>query len=128
MPKPDDNQKVQAKQAVFQAEVEKLSGLFAVVDPAKKQLCDGLILDAAYLASENWALRQILEQTGMVRVHPERPELQKPIEAGKQYRQNVMAYAVCIKALNGVLSRDTVEQDDEFDEFVKKHQQGDGSA
>lgn len=121
--KPDEPQKARTKQGVYEAEIKKLTGLFDAVDPVKRSLCEGIIQDAAFLFSENWELRSGLETTGMIRVHPDHPELQKPIEAAKQYRQNVAAYTVCIKALNSVLTKDAVEQDDEFDKFLMEHQE-----
>ncbi|WP_201763640.1 hypothetical protein [Chengkuizengella marina] len=62
-------------------------------------------------------LKEVLLKTGMVKVHPERPELQKPVEAAKQYRQNINSYAVAIKTLSGVLQKNIVEEDDDMDEF-----------
>ncbi|WP_205690290.1 hypothetical protein [Chengkuizengella sediminis] len=59
----------------------------------------------------------MLLQTGMVKVHPECPELQKPVEAAKQYRQNINSYAVAIKTLKGVFQKNIVDEDDDMDEF-----------
>lgn len=108
------------KEAVLQKEREKLNELFKDVDPVKTKLVAGLIEDAAFLFAENWFLRNSLADTGMVKIHPERPELQKPIEAAKQYRQNVAAYGMAIKTLNTILSKDASEGDDEFDKFIRQ--------
>ena len=61
-----------------------------------------------------------MKETGTVKIHPEFPELQKPIESAKQYRQNANTYAVVIKTLNGILSKDGIEQDDDFKKFLKE--------
>jgi hypothetical protein len=53
----------------------------------------------------------------MVKVHPSHPEIQKPIEAARQYLKNVNSYAVVIKTLNGVLNRNMIEEEDELGEF-----------
>jgi hypothetical protein len=105
------------KQAKYQAEFAKLTALFDDVEPAQKDLVSGLIHDAAFLYAENWALRQTLEATGMIKVHPQHPEMQKPVEAARQYRQNVGAYAVIIKTLNGVLSKNEIEDDDDMGDY-----------
>ena len=108
-----------SKSDVLQKERDKLTAIFADVEPSKRQLVEGLIEDAAFLAAENHELRERLRLTGMVKVHPQHPEIQKPVEAGRQYRQNVMAYAVVIKALNGVLTKNLLDEDEnELEEFV----------
>lgn len=125
MKKTFENQRELTKSDVFDAEREKLQKLFESVEDSKRQLVEALIYDAAFLSSENFELRRGLEQTGMIRCRPGYPEMQKPIEAARQYRQNVGAYAVIIKTLNGILSKDQQEQDDEFDEFIKQHKKED---
>jgi hypothetical protein len=113
-----ENQKEQIRVAEF----DKLSKLFESVEESKRLLTEQLISDAAFLASENFELRHSLKETGMININPNNPKMQKPIEAARQYRQNISAYALIIKTLNFVLSRDQQEVDDEFDNFVKEHQ------
>lgn len=100
-------------------ELDKLKDIFEKVDPSKKKLVEKLIHDAAFLAEQNENLRAIIETVGMVKVHPEKPELQKSTEAGKQYLKNLQAYAIVIKTLNSVLSKNTVEDDDDYDRFME---------
>ena len=107
------------KQQICAAELAKLTALFQEVEPAKRQLVEGLIEDAAFLFTENWELRQGLQQTGMVKVHPQHPEMQKPIEAARQYLRNANSYAVVIKTLNGVLSKNLLgDEEDELEEYA----------
>lgn len=107
------------KQQIYAAERAKLTAIFQEVEPAKRQLVEGLIEDAAFLFAENWELRQILQQTGMVKRHPQYPEMQKPVEAARQYRQNSNSYSVIIKTLNGVLSKNLIgDEDDDLDEYA----------
>ena len=106
-----------SKNEVFQKELAKLGEIFRDVEPAKAKLVDGLIQDAAFLAAENHDLRQSIAVTGMVKSHPNHPEIQKPIEAAKQYLKNVNSYAVVIKTLNGVLNKGMVEEEDDLSEF-----------
>lgn len=107
------------KSEVYDAELEKLNELFDNVDPAQKKLVAGLIEDAAFLLAENHVLKEQIAKTGMVKVHPTNPDLQKPVETGKQYLKNINSYAVIIKTLNGVLSKNALEGDDEFDKFLQ---------
>ncbi len=107
-----------SKQSVYLAELEKLKEIFQNIEEDKAKLVEGLVEDAAFLLAENNALREIIGATGMVKIHPQYPEMQKSTEASKQYLKNVNAYAVVIKTLNGVLNRSIVDQDDdELDEF-----------
>ena len=53
----------------------------------------------------------------MVRINPNNSTQQKPVESAKQYRQNSAAYAVIIKALNGILSKNVIDPDDGMEEF-----------
>ena len=108
------------KQKVYEKELEKLKEIFQEVEEPKRKLVEGLIEDAAFLRAENYILKQVIKKTGMVKVHPEYPELQKPTEVGKQYLKNINSYSVVIKTLNGVLQKNAIEPEDEFDEFMKE--------
>jgi len=105
--------KMPSKSAVYVQEREKLSKIFETVEESKRQLVEGLIEDAAFLKAENIELRQSLEGTGMVLIHPTDPSKQKPVESSRQYLKNVNSYAVIIKTLNGILSKHVIDDDDE---------------
>ena len=101
-------------------ERERLAELFDEVDPKKRELIQGLLDDAAFLAIENTKLKATMVETGMVKIHPVYHEIQKPVEAARQYRQNVNTYAVIIKTLNGVISKDAGGEDDVFEKWIKE--------
>lgn len=105
------------KSSVYKAEFEKLTEIFKDVEESKRKLVEGLIQDAAFLKAENFALKRILEKTGMIITHPSKLELQKTIPAAKEYRQNLNSYSIVIKTLNGILSKNIIEEDDDMDEF-----------
>lgn len=105
------------KMAVFERERAKLTEIFANVDESKKKLVEGLIQEASFLLAENQSLRQLMQETGMLKVHPTNKSLQKQTEAGKQYLKNVNSYAVIIKTLNGILNKNMIEDEDELSEF-----------
>ena len=106
------------KSQEYETELSKLEEIFSDVEPGKKKLVDGLIEDAAFLYAENLRLREVINNTGMVRLHPAIDGLQKPTEAAKMYLKNVNSYAVVIKTLNAVLSKNPMEDDDEFDKWI----------
>lgn len=105
------------KNEVFKKEKSKLTDIFKDVEESKRKLVEGLIDDAAFLKSENYELKLLLQETGMIQIHPSQRHLQKPTEAARQYLKNVNSYAVIIKTLNGVLSKNIIDDDDELSEF-----------
>lgn len=106
-----------SKTTEYLKELAKLTEIFAEVEPSRKKLVEGLLEDAAFLKAENFILKQQITETGMVKIHPQHPEIQKPIETAKQYLKNINSYAVVIKTLNGVLMKNIIEDDDDLDEF-----------
>lgn len=105
------------KKEVYEQELSKLTEIFQDIDVSKRKLVEGLLEDAAFLKAENYILKQTLSITGMVKVHPEYPDLQKPIEAAKQYLKNTNSYSVIIKTLNGILNKNMVEEEDDLGDF-----------
>jgi len=101
-----------------QTELEKLKEIFEKVDPDKQKLVEKLIQEAAFLADQNDALRTLIHTTGMIKVHPTNPNLQKPTEAGKQYLKNLQAYSVVIKTLSAVHTKNAIEEEDAFNSFL----------
>ena len=118
MGKTAQNQKEPNKQDVFQAEFDKLTAVFAEVEESKRKLVEGLIYDAAFLYAENWELRRMIAETGSVITNPHNPHQQKTLPAATQYLKNANSYAVVIKALNSILSKNEIDPEDDMDEFV----------
>lgn len=105
------------KQDIYEKELAKLNEIFKDVEEPKRCLVEGLIQDAAFLFAENQVLKEEISQTGMIKIHPQHPEIQKPIETAKQYLKNINSYSVVIKTLNGVLSKNILDLDDGLSEF-----------
>ena len=105
------------KQAEYLKEGERLSGLFAGSDDKARQLASGLIQDAAYLYAENKILRAILSETGMVRINPNSPQQQRPVESAKQYRSNCDTYSSIIGRLYRLLDTKQPEEDDDMGDY-----------
>jgi hypothetical protein len=115
-------------QSEYQKERVKLTKLFESIEPEKAELVAGLIDDAAFLKAENTALKLLMAETGMIKIHPTNKDMQKPLETSKQYLRNVNSYAVIIKTLNSVLAKNAIEEDDPFDDFVREHQERSGKV
>ncbi len=108
------------KSLVYKREYEKLKQIFNDVEVNKKELVEGLIQDASFLYAENYGLRELITETGMLKINPVNKALQKQTEAGKQYLKNINSYAVIIKSLNSILQKNVVEEEDAFDKWIKE--------
>ena len=106
------------KREAYNKELNKLNEIFSDVEESDKKLVEGLIQDAAFLYAENFVIKQVLEDTGMIKIHPDNPNLQKPLPIAKEYRQNLNSYSVVIKSLSSVLQKKIDDEDDDMDEFV----------
>lgn len=103
-------------------ELDKLISIFEKVDPEKQKLVEKTIEHTVFLSDELDRLREQIKKTGgMVRVHPDNPNLQKQTEVGKQYLKTLQAYSLLIKTLNSVLNKNAVDDDDDFDKFTEKY-------
>ena len=108
------------KKDVYKREFEKLTEIFKDVESSKQQLVEGLIKDAAFLFAENYELRNLIDEVGLIKIHNFDKSIQKQTEAGKQYLKNINSYSVIIKSLNGVLMKNAIEEDDPFDNWLKE--------
>jgi hypothetical protein len=105
------------KQNIYDREYEKLNNLFMDVDENSKKLIQGLIQDAAFLYAKNYELKNILDETGFIKINPKNKGFQKSIPAAKEYRQNLNSYTVVIKTLSGILEKKIDIDDDELEEY-----------
>lgn len=106
------------KSDVYKQEYEKLIKIFEIVEIDKRKLAQGLIEDAAFLYAENFVLKELMKDVGMLKVHPSNKTMQKQTEAGKQYLKNINSYSVVIKSLSSILDKNIIEEDeDDMDEF-----------
>jgi hypothetical protein len=101
----------------YNKELNKLNEIFNDVDESYKKLVEGLIQDAAFLYAENYVLKQTSAQTGMIKIHPDNPSIQKPLPIAKEYRQNLNSYSIVIKSLSNILQRKIDDDDDDMGEF-----------
>ena len=113
------------KEAEYQKELMRMREIFKNVDPLKAELAEGLIEDAAWIRVQSAELKTLMVETGMIKIHPDYRQIQKPTEAAKQYMKNVNSYAVIIKTLNGILQKDQLEEEDDFEKFMKDQLEAD---
>ena len=94
--------------------LEELKGLFETVEEDKQKLAQQLIEEAEFLEGRLAELRKL----PFIKVHPDDPERQKRTEASKLYKEHIQSYCNVIKILNSILQKNSIEESDEFDEFI----------
>ena len=92
----------------------ELREIFENVDDHKRKLAAPLLVEVAFLEKQLRELRAM----PMIRINPENPAMQKRTEAAKLYKENMQSYTGAIKVLNGILQKNLIEAEDEFDEFM----------
>lgn len=95
---------------------EELKAIFETVEESKRKLAEPMLKEAVFLEEQLNKLRAL----PFIKIHPQNPELQKRTEAGKQYKELMQTYCNVIKVLNGILQKNAIEEDDEFDEFERE--------
>jgi len=98
-------------------EYARIKALFDGVDENQLALVDGAIWEAARLRVELDRLNEVVEQTGLVKVHPDHPGMQKELPVSRlivKVRANYLNY---IAKLSGILGKSDINDDDDLDEF-----------
>lgn len=100
-----------------QQEYKRIKALFDGVDENQLALVDGALWEAARLRVELDRLNEIVRQTGLVKVHPDNPGMQKELPVSRlivKVRANYLNY---IAKLSGVLGKSIDDEDDDMKEF-----------
>lgn len=107
------------KKEVIQKEKDKLSDIFKNVEENKRILAENTIEHAANLTGELFELYQNIEKNKSVVISKNNPSHQLITESAKLYNKYLNTYAVLIKTLNGILEKNVIDAEDDFDEFEK---------
>ena len=99
-------------------EYERLKSLFKSVDPTKAELVDNLLHEAAFMMKQLNNLREQIKKYGAIQISNR--GTQRQIEAAKYYTKLVNSYGTVIKTLNSIMGQNVLDEDDEFDEFMKR--------
>ena len=101
-----------------QIEYERLRTLFSSVDPTKAELVDNLLNEAAFMRVQLENLQQQIRKYGAVQISSK--GTQRQTEAAKYYTKLVNSYGNVIKTLNTIMGKNMIDDNDEFDEFMKR--------
>lgn len=99
-------------------EYQRLKGLFNSVDETKTELVDELLKKAAFLKVELDNLEAKVTRYGSIEVSS-KGNTRESIYY-KTYLSSVSIYQGLIRTLNGIMGSNVIDDDDEFDEFMKK--------
>ncbi len=99
-------------------EYERLKSLFKSVDQTKADLVDNLLNEAAFMKIQLSNLRLKIQTHGAIQFSNKGG--QRQTEAAKYYTKLVNSYGTIIKTLNSIMGQNILEEDDEFDEFLKR--------
>ena len=102
----------------IQKEYERLSALFKDVDEAKTKLIDGLLHKAAFLKVQLDELQEEVIANGAVEYSSKGNSRQTPCY--KTFLASLGVYQNVIKTLNSIMGKNAIDEDDEFDEFMKR--------
>lgn len=101
-----------------QREYTRIKALFDGVDEKQLALVDGALWEAARLRVELNRLNEIVRKTGLVKVHPDNPGMQKELPVSRlivKVRANYLNYIAKLSAILGKNAGD--DEDDDMKEF-----------
>ena len=101
-----------------QIEYERLRSLFSSVDPTKAELVDNLLNEAAFMRVQLENLQKQIRKYGAIQISSK--GTQRQTEAAKYYTKLVNSYGNVIKTLNTIMGKNMIDDNDEFDEFMKR--------
>lgn len=104
-----------------QIEYDRLRSLFSSVDPTKAELVDNLINEAAFMRVQLENLQLQIKKYGAAQISSKGS--QRQTEAAKFYTKLVNSYGTVIKTLNTIMGKNMIDDDDEFDDFMKRLEQ-----
>ena len=98
-------------------EYERIKELFSGVDEKQLELADGAIWECARLRIELNALHEIIKESGLIKVHPKNPTMQKELPVSKLVVKSRANYLNYIAKLSNILGKEIEEDDDELSDY-----------
>ena len=106
------------KTVIVEQEYQRILALFDGIDEKQLALIDGAIRESARLRVELDRLSEIVAQTGLIKLHPTSPALQRELPVSRLIVKVRAGYINYISKLSGVLGRSADDEDDDLDEFI----------
>lgn len=105
------------KSLEIQKEYERIKELFSGVEEKQLNLIDGAIWECARIKKELDDLHKIIETTGLVKINPNNPGMQKELPVSKLIVKARANYLNYIAKLSNVLGKVVEDDYDELDEY-----------
>lgn len=100
-------------------EYEHLKSLFKDVDESKLSLVDELLKQTAFLTVELKEMSKTISKEGPLQ-YSNKGNVRES-QTYKTYLKSLAIYQGIIKTLNSIAGKNVIDEDDEFDEFIKNH-------
>lgn len=101
----------------IEEEYNRIKGLFAGCDELQMQLVDGALWEAARLRVELDDLSDIIRKTGLIKVNPNNPSMQKELPVSKLIVKARANYLNYISKLSNLLGKTLDEDEDDLSDF-----------
>lgn len=100
-----------------QKEYERIKALFDGADKSQLSLIDGAIWEAARIRVELNTLHEIVKESGLIKVHPQNPALQKELPVSKLIVKARANYLNYISKLSNLLGKNIDDEDDDLSDY-----------
>lgn len=101
----------------IEKEYERIKELFSDGDEKQLQLIDGAIWECARLRVELNDLHDIIKKTGLIKVNPKDPSMQKELPVSKLIVKARANYLNYIAKLSNMLGVNVDDEDDELSDY-----------
>lgn len=98
----------------IEKEYERIKELFSGIDENQLKLIDGAIWECARLRKEMNDLHEIIKETGLVKVNPNNPSMQKELPVSKLIVKARANYLNYIAKLSNILGRNIEDDEDDL--------------
>ncbi|MBS5886289.1 MAG: zinc-binding protein [Clostridium sp.] len=100
-----------------QKEYERIKALFDGADESQLSLIDGTLWEAARIRVELNSLHEIVKQSGLIKVHPQNPGLQKELPVSKLIVKARANYLNYISKLASLLGKNIDDEDEDLSDY-----------
>lgn len=101
-----------------QKEYTRIKELFIGCDENQLNLLEGAFWECARLRVELDDLHAIVKETGLVKVNPKNPGMQKELPVSKMIVKTRANYLNYIAKLSNILGKNVEDEEDDLDEFA----------
>lgn len=100
-----------------QKEYERIKSLFQGADESQLNLIDGALWEAARIRVELNKLHEIVKESGLIKVHPQNPALQKELPVSKLIVKARANYLNYISKLANLLGKNINDDEDDLSDY-----------